>query len=571
MRSPSLQGQSDVSGSRMLAPCFGNAMSLACAPIHSLRRTFFAVACTFVGSLASLNSFAWDLTILHVNDVHSAAAGVNDRGPVYDDTNAVGGLARVTAFVADEKAKAKVQGKAVLALDTGDFWQGTHFFRTGGMPWAQEAMRRMPWDAVTLGNHEFDLGCETLARYVKALPFPVLASNLEKNPACPLSTAPLPATVVKDFNGVKVGIIGLANDEGKDISEACPETNFADRATALRRAVAELEKAGVTHIIAVTHVGYEADQALARAVPAIDVIVGGHTHSVLGNHPHSEGPYPTVIPHGNGSQTLVVQAGRSTRYLGRLSVSFDDAGRIVQFKGDLEELVPSLRCDEPMHEFVVQSIEAIRADQERFVGVNTSMLPDGLDACREGDCLSGMATADAFLAWGQSRGAVAAILNGGAIRAAMPIGPVTYADLLDIHPFGNHIQLADVSGAVLREALEHGLSEPDVIGPKLLQTAGLRYRLNPAAPMGQRIVSAEIRAKEGTWEPIQPKNVYRIVTISYLLRGGDHFSMLGQHAKILETGPLEVEILETYLHEKQDLDNHLPTPVPGRIAGMPAR
>lgn len=546
-------------------------MSLACAPIHSLRRTFFAVACTLVGSLASLNSFAWDLTILHANDVHSAAAGVNDRGPVYDDTNAVGGLARVTAFVADEKAKAKVQGKGVLALDAGDFWQGTHFFRTGGMPWARAAMRQMPWDAVTLGNHEFDLGCETLAQYVKGLPYPVLAANLEKNPACPLSTAPLPATVVKDFDGVKVGIIGLVNDEGNDISEACPKTNFADRATALRRAAAELEKSGVTHIIAVTHVGYEADQALARAVPAIDVIVGGHTHSVLGNHPHSEGPYPTVIRHDDGSQTLVVQAGRSTRYLGRLTVSFDDAGRFVQFKGDLEELVPSLRRDKAMHEFVVQSLEAIRTDQERFVGVNTSPIPDGLDPCREGDCLSGMATADAFLAWGRSRGAAAAILNGGAIRAAMPVGPVTYADLLDIHPFGNRIQLVDVSGAVLREALEHGVSEPDVIGPRLLQTAGLRYRLNPAAPVGQRIVSAEISTKEGTWESILPENVYRIVTISYLLGGGDHFSMLGQHAKILETGPLEVDVLEAYLHEKQDRDNHLPTPVPGRIIGMPVR
>lgn len=546
-------------------------MSLACAPLHSLRRTFFAVACTFVGSLVSLNSFAWDLTILHVNDVHSAAAGVNDRGPVYDDTNAVGGLARVTAFVADEKAKAKVQGKAVLALDAGDFWQGTHFFRTGGMPWAREAMRRMPWDAVTLGNHEFDLGCETLAQYVKALPFPVLAANLEKNPACPLSTTPLPATVVKDFGGVKVGIIGLINDEGKDISEACPNTDFANRTKALERAAAELEKAGVTHIIAVTHVGYEADQALARAVPAIDVIVGGHTHSVLGDHPHSEGPYPTVIAHDDGSKTLVVQAGRSTRYLGRLTVSFDDAGRIVQFRGDLEELVPSLRRDEAIHEFVVRSLEAIRADQERFVGVNTSTLPDGLDPCREGDCLSGMATADAFLAWGRSRGAVAAILNGGAVRAAMPIGPVTHADLLDIHPFGNRIQVADVSGAVLREALEHGLSEPDVIGPRLLQTAGLRYRLNPSAPVGKRIVSAEIRTKEGIWAPILPENIYRIVTIAYLLGGGDHFSMLGEHAKILETGPLEVDVLEAYLHEKKDRDNHLPTPAAGRIIGMPVR
>lgn len=545
-------------------------MSLACAPIHSLRRTFFAVACTFVGSLVSLNSFAWDLTILHVNDVHSAAAGVNDRGPVYDDTNAVGGLARVTAFVADEKAKAKVQGKAVLALDAGDFWQGTHFFRTGGMPWAREAMRQMPWDAVTLGNHEFDLGCKTLAEYVKILPFPVLAANLEKNPACPLSTVPLPATVVKDLNGVKVGIIGLANDEGKDISEACPNTDFANRTKALERAAAELEKAGVKHIIAVTHVGYEADQALARAVPAIDVIVGGHTHSVLGDHPHTEGPYPTVIPHKDGSQTLVVQAGRSTRYLGRLTVSFDDTGRIVQFQGELEELVPSLRRDEAMHEFVERSLEAIRADQRRFVGVNTSTLSDGLDPCREGDCLSGMATVDAFLAWGRPRGAVAAILNGGAIRAAMPIGRVTYADLLDIHPFGNRIQLADVSGAVLREALEHGISEPDVIGPRLLQTAGLRYRINPAAQVGKRILSAEIRTDEGVWEPILPDNFYRIVTISYLLGGGDHFSMLGQHAKILETGPLEVDVLEAYLHKAKDRDNHLPTPATGRIVGMPA-
>ena len=152
----------------------------------------------------------------------------------------------------------------------------------------------------------------------------------------------------------------------------------------------------------------------------------------------------------------------------------------------------------------------------------------------------------------------------------MPIGRVTYADLLDIHPFGNRIQLADVSGAVLREALEHGISEPDVIGPRLLQTAGLRYRINPAAQVGKRILSAEIRTDEGVWEPILPDNFYRIVTISYLLGGGDHFSMLGQHAKILETGPLEVDVLEAYLHKAKDRDNHLPTPATGRIVGMPA-
>ena len=130
--------------------------------------------------------------------------------------------------------------------------------------------------------------------------------------------------------------------------------------------------------------------------------------------------------------------------------------------------------------------------------------------------------------------------------------------------------MADVSGAVLREALEHGLSEPDVIGPRLLQTAGLRYRINPSAPVGQRIVSAEIRTKEGIWAPIVPENVYRIVTIAYLLGGGDHFSMLGQHAKILETGPLEVDVLEAYLHEKKDRTIICPHPQPGESSVCPS-
>lgn len=86
-------------------------MSLAYVPFHSLRVAFVAVTCALVGSFVSPASFAWDLMILHVNDVHSAAAGVNDRGPVYDDTNAVGGLARVTAFVADEKQKRRFKAK----------------------------------------------------------------------------------------------------------------------------------------------------------------------------------------------------------------------------------------------------------------------------------------------------------------------------------------------------------------------------------------------------------------------------------------------------------------------------
>ena len=213
----------------------------------------------------------FELTIVHANDTHSAAAGIDDRyAACREDDACTGGYARIVEAV----EALRKENPAVLALDAGDFWQGTHFFRTGGPEWALAAMKRMPWDAVTLGNHEFDAGCAETVRYVENLPMPVVAANILPNPKCPMSRAPLKPYVVKTVGGVRVGVVGLANDEGKEVSAACPATTFADRAEALRKAVSALEKEGVRHIVALTHVGYKADVELARAVPDIDVIVG---------------------------------------------------------------------------------------------------------------------------------------------------------------------------------------------------------------------------------------------------------------------------------------------------------
>ena len=509
----------------------------------------------------------FELTIVHANDTHSAAAGIDGRyAACREDDACTGGYARIVEAV----EALRKENPAVLALDAGDFWQGTHFFRTGGPEWALAAMKRMPWDAVTLGNHEFDAGCAETVRYVENLPMPVVAANILPNPKCPMSRAPLKPYVVKTVGGVRVGVVGLANDEGKEVSAACPATTFADRAEALRKAVSALEKEGVRHIVALTHVGYKADVELARAVPDIDVIVGGHTHSVLGNHPDSEGPYPTVVKHPNGNETLVVQAGRSTRYLGVIKVRFDEAGRVTGYTGDLTELTPAMPRDDATETFVRRSGEAVEKERKRVLATNEEHFYDGLDDCREGECLSGMWTADALLDWGRRFGAEAAFINGGALRAPLPIGPVTHADILDLHPFGNHAAVVAMPGRVILAALEHGLSEPDLKSPRLLQTAGLRYRVNPAQPIGSRVAAAEIR-ENGRWLPIEGQKTYRIATTAYLLDGGDQFGMLKNLPPAIARGPLEATLLEDLLEKRRDEAGKLPLPETGRIVGMPFR
>ena len=125
-------------------------------------------------------------------------------------------------------------------------------------------------------------------------------------------------------------------------------------------------------------------------------------------------------------------------------------------------------------------------------------------------------------------------------------------------------------GSVLLKALEHGLSEPDLKSPRLLQTAGLRYRVNPAKPIGSRVALAEIREND-KWIPIEPEKTYRIVTTGYLLDGGDLFSMMKDLPPALVRGPLEAELLERFLEDRRDAAGNLPLPETGRILGMPFR
>ena len=153
---------------------------------------------------------------------------------------------------------------------------------------------------------------------------------------------------------------------------------------------------------------------------------------------------------------------------------------------------------------------------------------------------------------------------------------------MNIHPFGNRLALLDLTGSDIRAALEHGLSDEDVAGPRLLQTAAIRYRVVDKArevPVGKRVARIEIRDEDGNWTTLDPEKTYRIVTNEYLAQGGDKFSMLakararmlaaGRTDPLLETGVTDIAVLTDYV--KAQAERHagcLPAPVGGRIAGL---
>ena len=495
---------------------------------------------------------ALSLTILHTNDTHSHIAGIDAYGNAcFDDEGSRGGLSRIATAI----HTAKAGNDNVIALDAGDQFQGTLFYSVNKWPMLAELAQYMPYDAMTLGNHEFDEGCLELTRFLKRLPFPALAANLRPEKGCPMLKGNHVPYTILTVRGQKVAVVGIANNDVVSLAAACPRTFFEDTAACLQRTVRDLEAQGVKHIIALTHIGLPEDRKLARSVDGVDIIVGGHSHSYLG--PDSEeGPYPIIERSPSGQPVLVVTAKRAAQYLGELNVIFDAQGVPLRWNGGARELAAPETRDAETSALVQKYAASLDEFRNHKVGSHHLSLPDGIDACREDDCLGGSLIADAMLEYARPFGGQVALCNGGSVRAALPSGDISRGDLLSVIPFGNTLVMREITGERLLAALEHGVSEEGGQGPRLLHTAGLRYVVDAARPAGSRIVRAEILNEKDTGTPLDRKARYVIVTIEYLARGGDAYEMLKDSKVIPSPEPIDITVVEDYLKK------HSPLPQP---------
>ena len=475
---------------------------------------------------------AFELTVLHINDFHSRIEPINKYDSTCsaeDDAAGVcfGGVARLKTLLDARRDALAAEGAPVLTLDAGDQFQGSLFYTTYKGEAAAEFMNAIGFDAMAVGNHEFDDGPGALARFIDTVEVPVLSANTEIAAGTELS-GKVPGTMIVERGGERIGIVSVVAEDTAETSSPGPSVTFAGAAETVRAAVAAFEAEGVTKVIALTHIGLPADIALAEAVSGIDLIVGGHSHTLLANaHDGALAPYPVMVESPDGAMTPIVQAYAYGKFLGEVTVTFDDAGNVVSAEGEPLLIDASVTPDPAIAARVAALGAPIARMKTEVIGEAAAPIDGERTSCRAGECAMGVLVTDAML-W--ESGADIAIQNGGGLRASIDAGPVTMGEVLTVLPFQNTLATFRLSGADVLAALENGVGQVEEGAGRFPQVGGMRYVWDPSAPAGSRIVWAAVATADG-WAPLDPERMYAVVSNNFMRKGGDGYAMFRDNAE----------------------------------------
>ena len=506
-----------------------------------LTRLLSGGAVLALSATASMADF--DLTILHTNDFHARFEPISafDSGCSEEDNQAgkcFGGSARLITAI--EAARERAGNTPTLLVDGGDQFQGTLFYTYYKGKLAAEMMNKMGYDGMTVGNHEFDDGPEILREFIGAVDFPILMSNADVSGE-PLLADVIQKSTVVEKGGEKIGLIGLTPQDTDELASPGPNVIFTDPSGAVQAEVDKLTEMGVNKIVVLSHSGYIVDQRVAENTTGVDVIVGGHSNTLLSNTVEgAAGPYPTVV---NGVQ--IVQAYAYGKFLGELNVTFDDGGNVIATTGDLIIMDGSVAEDEVTKARIGEAAAPLEEIRNRVVAETAAPIGGERDVCRAVECEMGSLIADAMLARVKDQGIEIAIQNGGGIRASIDAGPVTMGEVLTVLPFQNTLSTFRVTGATVVEALENGVSQVEEGAGRFTQVAGLTYAFDPKAEPGSRVSDVMVGGA-----PIEMDKLYGVVSNNYVRNGGDGFKMFVDAQDAYDFGPDVADVTAEYLADQ---------------------
>ncbi|MUK87520.1 LPXTG cell wall anchor domain-containing protein [Ornithinibacillus sp. L9] len=516
----------------------------------------------------------FSLTIMHMNDTHAHVEPLPNM---------------LTAI-----KEVRAENPDALLFHAGDVFSGTLYFNQFKGIADLALINMMDIDAMVFGNHEFDLGSnedghQSLSEFVTAAKFPFLGTNIDFSAdpfmagtinADPFTDSPENGSVhdgiIKEINGEKVGIFGLTSEDTANISSPV-NVKFLNYIEEAERAVAAFEGQGIDKIIAVNHIGYNSnpdfgnDLQLASYVEGIDVIVGGHSHSKLDE--------PVLVStDANGAEkdpTVIVQAHQYSQLLGKLDVEFDENGVVVGYAGQLIDV-----SEKEADQDAIDVLAPYKAEVDELINQETgavAMKPilnprhsDSDISVRANETELGNLITDAMLAKAKEKypEVVIAMQNGGGIRAAIDEGPITVGEVIAVLPFGNDPVIAELTGAEIKQILEHSVRQAPAESGGFLHVAGMKFTYDSTMDPGSRIVTMEVEI-DGEYVEINADQTYLVTTNNFTGKGGDGFEVFAQaydEGRVKDIGEIDWEQLRDYMVE--DLNGEVDPVIEGRIIDL---
>jgi 5'-nucleotidase / UDP-sugar diphosphatase len=435
------------------------------------------------------------LTILHINDLHGHLLPHMDKS--ISETRLVGGAARMARMVADERSK-NPDGSLLLAA--GDMFQGTPISNVFRGQSVIAVMNYLKFDAMAIGNHEFDWGLNILEQLAGGAAFPFLSANIQDRLGRGLPLVKPHISLTR--KNLKIAVIGVTTPDTAFITkpDVVSGLTFLGPLQVLPQLIRAAREDGTDLIVLLSHLGLDADRETAESVSGIDVIVGGHSHTAL--------PNPLRV-----KETVIVQAGAYGAYLGVLQLKIDSSTHKI-VDTTLENELKTVFADpgDPVDENVAGIVngfnDQIRSEFARVVGESAVDLTRfQYDESNVGDLIC-----DALR---EASRADIAFQNGGGIRTDIPKGKITLEQVYTLLPFDNVLVVMDLTGNQIRQILEQNANFEHPI----LQISGMNVKYDMTRSIGSRITDVNVAGRA-----LEPGKTYRVATNDFLAAGGDQFS-----------------------------------------------
>ena len=494
------------------------------------------------------------LTVLHTNDHH---------GRFWKNNDGESGLAARKTLIDNVRAEVNAEGGHTLLLDGGDVNTGIPESDTQDAEPDFKGMKLIGYDAMALGNHEFDKPLPILAKQMQWAGFPMISANIYKD-----GQRLYKSHEIFERGGLKIAVLGLTTDDTKKMTDPANTAGLefrkpADEAAAL---VPELRKQAHV-VIAATHMGHytdgksgvnaPGDVEMARQVKGIDLIVGGHSQNPvcmleqLGAQNRNDAYVPgTACAPDRQNGTWIVQAHEWGKYVGRadfvyakgefklvkyalLPVNLKRTVKGADGKDAKQTYTPEIREDTTMLALLQPFQDNGRAALDMVVGQSDGVLDGSRDNVRKQPTNMGVFIASVMM---QRAGADLGLMNAGGVRDSMPAGKLTYKDVLKVQPFGNMLAHVTLSGTELMAYLNIAAKMSPNSGA-FAQFAGINLVIE-----GGAVKSASIKGM-----PIDAAKNYRMALNSFQAGGGDGYPKLSDHPGYVNTGFVDAGVMREYL------------------------